>query len=151
VRRTFARVLTTAIVLTAVAGAQQKPDFSGRWVVVSPPEGAGHEQVVTQDAKTLTAELLSEGGSHKMTYQLDGLEHRNTMTFRGAEIVMMSTASWDGNRIVINTRTVYTNGMKTSAKEVWSMDAQGRLVVDYAESGPPASGPAMKVIYTRKK
>jgi len=151
VRRTFARVLTTAIVLTAVAGAQQKPDFSGRWVVVSPPEGAGHEQVVTQDAKTLTAELLSEGGGHKMTYQLDGLEHRNAIPSRGAEIVMTSTANWDGDRLVINTRTVYPNGPKTSAKEVWSMDAQGRLIVDYTEAGPTGPGPAMKVIYTRKK
>jgi hypothetical protein len=159
VLRSFARLLTTAIVLTAVASAQQKPaqkpqptpNFSGRWVIVSPEKGAGQEQIVTQDARTLTTEHPSEGGSHKMTYQLDGVEHRNAIPSHGAEIVMMSTAAWDGDRIVISTRTAYPNGMKTSLKEVWSLDAQGRLVIDSTESGPTGPGPAMKIILSKKK
>ena len=35
-------------------GQTEKPDFSGRWVMVSPAEGAGQEQVIKQDATTLT-------------------------------------------------------------------------------------------------
>jgi hypothetical protein len=157
--RTLARLLTAAIVLTAVASAQQKPaqkpqpkpNFSGRWVIVSPEKGAGQEQIITQDAKTLTTEHASEGGGHKIVYQLDGIEHRNAIPSHGAEIVMMSTAAWDGDRIVITIRTDYPNGMKTTAREVWSLDAQGRLVVDATESGPTGPGPAMKIIHTRKK
>jgi hypothetical protein len=149
--KTSARLLAAALVLTTAAGAQQKPSFSGRWVIVSPPKGAGQEQVVTHDAKTLISEHLSERGSRKTSYQLDGVEHRNALPSNGEDIVMMSTAAWDGDRIVISTRTTYPNGMKTQSKEVWSLDAQGRLVIDYTESGPTGPGPAMKVVYARKK
>ena len=44
-RAALAGILAVAIFLPAGAGAlQKKPNFSGRWVIVSPPEGAGKEQ-----------------------------------------------------------------------------------------------------------
>ena len=148
--RTFTHILAAAIVLTTAAAAQQKPDFSGRWVITSPPEGAGREQTVTQDEKTLSVEQAMSGGVRKTIYQLDGVERQQALPTRGQEIVVLSIASWDGDRIVISSRTSYPNGMKTQSREVWSLDSQGRLVIDYTEIGPTGPGPSMKVVYVKK-
>jgi hypothetical protein len=142
--------LAAAVVLTAAAGAQQKPDFSGRWVITSPPEGAGREQVVTQDEKSLTVEQAASSGSRKTIYQLDGVERQQAVPMRGQDIVILSKAAWDGDRIVISSTTSYPNGMKTQSKETWSFDAQGRLVIDYTEIGPTGPAPAMKVTFVKK-
>jgi hypothetical protein len=147
--RTFARVVTTAALLVTAAGAQQKPNFSGRWVITSPPEGAGREQQVTQDEKSLSVEFAASG-SRKTIYQLDGVERQQAVPMRGGDVTMQAKAAWDGDRIVITTNTSYPNGMKTQSKEVWSLDAQGRLVIDYTEVGPTGPGPSMKVVYVKK-
>lgn len=150
--RIFARILAAAVVLTVGASAQapQKPNFSGRWAIVSPPEGAGQEQIVVQDEKTLSAEHASEGGGHKMVYQLDGVERRQAISSQRTDITIMARAVWDGDRIVITSNTSYPNGMKTQSKEIWSMDPQGRLVIDYSETGPTGPGPSMKVVHVKK-
>lgn len=148
--RTFARILVVSLLLTVGASAQQKPDFSGRWVVVSPAAGVGQEQIVAQDDKTLSVEQVSATGRRKMIYQLDGLERRQAIPSRGTEIIVLSKAMWDGDRIVITTNTAYPNGMKTQAKDVWSLDVQGRLVIDSGETGPTGPGPGFKVIFVRK-
>ena len=147
---TLARVALAVAVLSAAVGAAQKPNFSGRWVVVSPAKGAGQEQVVKHDEKSLSTEHASEGSGHRMIYQLDGMEHRNAIPSHGSEITMLSKAVWDANRIVITTNTSYPNGMKTQAKEIWSLDAKGRLVIDFTETGPTGPSPAMTVIYVKK-
>jgi hypothetical protein len=86
-----------------------------------------------------------------MIFQLDGVERRSALPSHGSEIVILSTAKWEGDRIVITSRASYPNGMKTQSKEIWSLDAQGRLVIDYTESGPGGSpGPTMKVIHVKK-
>jgi hypothetical protein len=85
-----------------------------------------------------------------MIYQLDGVERRQALPSGGAEITILATAAWEGDRIVIITNTTYPNGMKTQAKEVWSQDAQGRLVIDYTETGPTGPGPSMQVIHVKK-
>jgi hypothetical protein len=146
-----AAVVAVAGALSVGAGAQQKPNFSGRWEVVSPEKGAGTIQVVKHDDKTLATEHGSEGPGHRMIYQLDGVERRNALPSHGSEIVILSTARWEGDRVVITSRASYPNGMKTQSREVWSLDAQGRLVIDYTESGPGGSpGPTMKVIHVKK-
>jgi len=150
--RTVSRTLIAISVLTVSVLAQPKPNFSGRWVITSPADSAGQEQIVTQDAKTLTVEHASEGGGHKMSYQLDGVERRMAIPGRaGAEITMLAKASWDGNTIVVLTNTSYPNGMKTPSKDVWSIDAKGQLVIDTTESGNGAQAPAVKMIHVKKK
>jgi hypothetical protein len=148
--KTLARILAAVVVLATVAGAQQRPNFSGRWVITSPPEGAGREQVVTQDEKTLTVEQSSSSGQRKTIHQLDGVERQQALPMRGQEITVLSKAVWEGDRIAITSNTSYPNGMKTQSREVWSLDAQGRLVIDYTEIGPTGSAPAMKVVFVKK-
>jgi hypothetical protein len=152
--KTVARIVAAVVVLTVAVGAQPKPkprpDFSGRWTVVNSKDD-GQVEIVTQppDGKTLTTEHASEGGGHKMTYQLDGVERRLAIPGR-TDITMLATAAWDGDHIVISTKISYPNGMKTQSKEVWSIDEKGQRVVDYTENGPTGPGPTQKVVYVKK-
>lgn len=145
-------LIVAVIAMTIGVGAQQKPNFSGRWVVVSPKEGAGQEQIITQTDKTLTTQHAAEGPAHKMTYQLDGVERRLALPSHGSEITILAKASWDADRIVITSNASYPNGMKTQTRDVWSLDAKGQLVVDSSETGPKGEkGPVVKIIYAKKR
>ncbi len=130
-RQKLLLTVLTAITLGVVAiAAQQKPNFSGRWVTVSPTEAAGQEQVVTHDAATLTTGHASEGGGHGAVYKLDGTESRNVLTSHGEPIVTRSKAAWSGAQLTITSNTTYPDGRTRESKEVWSLDAEGRLVIE---------------------
>lgn len=148
--RTGLAATMVGVLTVTAAAAQQKPNFSGRWVIVSPAEGAGQEQIVKHDEKTLSTAHASEGAGHSMLYQLDGATHRNAIPSHGSEIVILSTARWDGNRIVITSAASYPNGRKTESKEIWSLDDQGRLVIDFTETVDGKPGQTFKVIHTKK-
>lgn len=147
---TMPRLAAAFVVLTLVTSAQQKPNFSGRWAVVSPKEGAGFEQIVRQDDKSLSVEPARDP-SRRQVYQLDGVERRMAIPGHSSDVTALARAAWDKNTIVITTSMSYSSGMKTLSKDTWSLDAQGRLVVDSVESGPTGPGNAMKVIYVRKQ
>jgi hypothetical protein len=145
----FAFAVAAAILMSAGLTARQKPNFSGRWLIVSPPEGAGREQVVKQDDKTLSVGSGVPGG-RQTTYQLDGAEHQTSMSLRGQAITILSKAVWDGNKLVLTNDTAYPNGMKTKSTEIWSIDDQGRLVVDFSETAEGQKPRTFKVIHTKK-
>jgi len=133
----------------STASPKPRPNFSGRWTVIS-ADGAGQVEIVTQDAKTLTTEHASEGGGHKMTYQLDGVERRIAIPGRGVDITWLAAAAWDGDHIVITAKISYPNGMKMQTKEVWSIDEKGQRIVDYTESAATGGGRTEKVVYVKK-
>ena len=77
------RIAPVVMVLT-VTGAiaqEQKPNFTGAWVLVAPADAAarnpGSEERIRQTAETLTRGHDSEGGGHMLTYKLDGTETEN--------------------------------------------------------------------------
>lgn len=141
-------VLAAALILGAGVMAQKRPDFTGRWVVDPPAKGAGQEIVLKQDDKTLT---MSVEGKRGRAHQLDGTEQRTVIPMRGGEVVMLSRAVWQGDTIVITTTTSYPNNMKTVSKEIWSIDAQGRLVIDFTETAEGQSESVKnKVTHTRR-
>lgn len=127
-----------AIGLAWAAGglAQEKPNFSGRWVVVSPASDAGSEQLVTHDLKanTLTLQHDSEGRGHKLVHKLDGTQHRNAVASHDSEIVILSKAQWTGNQIAISSVASYPDGRRMESRQLWSIDASGQLVVDGTET-----------------
>ncbi len=142
------------LVMTAGIGAQPKPNFSGRWVLATPVKGSTkepQEQIVRQDEKTLTTEHVAAGPSHKMIYQLDGVERRQAIPSHNSDITMLTRAFWEGDHIVIAVRTSYSNGMKTQSTETWSIDKQGRLVIDFKETANGAPGESRTILYTKKK
>ena len=138
-------LLTQAIPASAVQ-AVQKPAFSGTWIIQPPNKAAGIEQVVKQDDKTLA--VTSNGRTR--TYQLNGVESREARPTRIGEVVMISKAAWEGRTIVITIATSYPNDMKTVEKEIWSIDKQGQLVIEFVETTPGQPPRAITVTHKKK-
>jgi len=151
-RVTLGVAIATAIGVSAKASApaQEKPNFTGTWVAVSPAEAAGQEQNVRHTATTLSIGHEAKISSHSATYKLDGSESRNELTVHDDPIVTLSKALWDGNKVVITSATTYPDGRKMESKETWSLDSAGHLVVEYNQtmSGQPPR--SMTVVSTRK-
>ena len=122
--------LTVMLALGVVPHAQTRPNFSGQWVQISPDEGAGVQQLIKHDATTLVTIHDSEGGEHNLTYKLDGSEQRNVLSSHGTDLVTLYRAAWQGNALVISSSTTYPDGRTMTGKDAWTMDAEGRLVVD---------------------
>jgi hypothetical protein len=144
-------VLITMVVMPAAsATAQARPNFSGRWVIVQPQKGAGQEQVIKHDDKVLTKTPLGDRGGPPATYQIDGTEHRTVLPMRGEQIVSVTKATWEGNTLVVTILENYPNGMKLNVREVWSLDAQGRLVIEATESAEGQKAQVMKIVLQKK-
>jgi hypothetical protein len=149
---TLSRATTLVFCLSLAAAsslAQQKPDFSGRWVLVSPKQGAGHTQVVKQTASTLSVGHEMRDAAHTAEYKLDGSESRNVLTSHGSDIVTISKAVWEGERLVVTSTTTYPTGRRLDQKQLWSMDADNRLVIEVTEVVDGASQ-ARKMIYEKR-
>jgi len=145
------RLLIVAIVLAHAATviaiqAGQKPSFSGTWIIQPPNKAAGVEQIVKQNDKTLS---VTTAGRTR-TYQLNGVESRETRSTRVGEVAMASRAAWQGSTIVITTATSYPNDMKTTEKEIWSINSQGELVIDFVETAPGEAQRTMKITHKKK-
>ena len=133
---TAAAFIALGLAWSAGILAQEKPSFSGRWIVVSPASDAGSEQLVTHDLKanTLTLQHDSEGHGHKLVHKLDGTEHRNALASHGSEIVILSRAHWTGDQITITSVVTYPDGKRMESRQTWSIDTSGQLVVDVTET-----------------
>ena len=146
---TRATVVFLMMVMAAGVLAQQKPDFGGTWVVAPPSKSAGKEFVVKLDG----ASLYTTMGPKPVTYQLNGTEQTSQLPMAGDVIRIATRAAWEKDRIVITIRTAYPTGMKTLTRETWSLDAQGRLVIDTIETmeGLPDKPDIRQVVLVRKK
>jgi hypothetical protein len=153
----FAAAIAACVLvpLTGAPGAsgheQPRPNFSGRWAIVEPAKGAGQEQVIKHDDKMLSKTPVGDRGGPPATYQLDGIEHRTVMSMGGEQIVTVTKALWEGNTLVVSIVENYPNGMKLNIKEVWSLDAQGRLVVEATESAERQKPQVMRIVLQKKQ
>ena len=113
------------VVALAVAGYAQKPDFSGTWApdvdpAAAAPAGGGGPMTVKQTATELSVERQGRNGAMTTTYKLDGSEQDIQMGQGTAKV----SAKWDGNKLVITTKTEQGEGTQT-----WSL-ADGKLTID---------------------
>ena len=126
------------------ASAQAKPSFAGKWTLVPDPNapapagrggrgmggGLGQEFTAAQDEKTLTVTTSNpQIGEMKSTFNLDGSETKNPLTFNGNTINRVSTAKWDGSKLVVATQTDF-NGNTAETTQTWTLDASGNLNVE---------------------
>lgn len=122
--------------------AQAKPNFTGKWTLVPDPNaaaggggrgrgmGAAAEMNATQNDKTLVVvSTTGQMGEQKQTYNLDGSETKNPITFNGNTVERTSKAKWDGNKLVLTTTSNF-NGNTIETTQSWSLDASGGLVVE---------------------
>jgi hypothetical protein len=147
-RRAFVGI---GVVLLLAAGliAQQRPDFTGTWVIVSPKEMAGQQESIAHGATMLLRGHASEGGEHLFAYKLDGSESRNVITMGGREIVTLSKAAWSGGALTIASSTTYPDGRTLEQNETWTLGKDGRLSIEYSQT---TDGKTVKgtVIYQRQ-
>jgi hypothetical protein len=128
-----AGVIAAAILgVTAVASAQ-KPDFSGTWTLdpaSAPAAGGGRgggalgsgPATVKQAADALTIERTMGDGRVTLTYKLDGTESRNVIMAGGGQAAdSLSTAKWDGQKLMIATKQEI-NGQITESTQVWTLE-----------------------------
>jgi len=144
-RRLAIASVAVAVVLFASGLSAQGTSFAGKWAPDAEKNaanaggggggrgggrGGGGPMTVTQDAKTLTVERDMGGTAMKTVYNLDGSESKNSMPGRngGAATEQVSTAKWDGAKLVITTKTA--NGDRT---QTWSMDG-GELVIENGQN-----------------
>ncbi len=144
-RATVGMIATAVLAVATMAFAQAKPDFSGTWApdaaaapaAPAAPAGTGGggapggggggggrgmagPMTVKQAGDTLTIERTMGDNKVTQTYKLDGSESKNAG--RGGEVV--STAKWDGSKLVITTKTENGDQVQT-----WSMEG-GNLTIE---------------------
>jgi hypothetical protein len=125
-------LIATAVLAVATLAWAQKADFSGTWTLdpASAPAagggggrgggrgGLGQGATVKQTADALTIEQTMGDNKVTRTYKLDGSESKNQMMGRGGEMTeAVSTAKWDGNKLVITTKTGQGESTQT-----WSVE-----------------------------
>ncbi len=142
----FAGVIVALLAGAALGAAQKQPVFSGTWIIQPPNKAAGTERVIKQDDKTIS--ITTSGRT--ATYELDGVEHRRTMAMRGGEIVILTRAAVERGTVVIAITTSYPNNMKTVENEVWSIDAEGQLVIDFTEIATGQAPRVLKIVHRKK-
>jgi hypothetical protein len=147
--RALVCIVAVALAAAVTVSAQGKPDFSGKWTLVSPADSAGQVLVVKQDARTLSSVHPSEGDDHNIVFNLDGSERRNALSSHGAEIVAMAKAVWNGNDLVITEAVTYPAGNRADTKQIWSLDATGRLLIDHTYTSAGKAPVNVKLIYKK--
>jgi hypothetical protein len=152
-RARIGMVAIAALAVATVAFAQAKPDFSGTWTpepAAAPPagggapggggggapgggggggRGGGGPMTVKQSATELSVESQGRNGAVTRTYKLDGTPTKVQMGQAEAEV----TAKWDGNKLVITTKTEQGENTQT-----WSL-ANGVLTIDRAGGRGPST------------
>jgi hypothetical protein len=147
--RIMTSVLASVLAAVVSVGAQQRPDFSGNWVlatdrsaqtmsglvVMSVSGLLGDKFSAVQDAKTLSLAITVAALSLdiKVVYNLDGSESKNMNPVGGGQPdePIFSRASWEGDKLVILTRgTALVNGKPIETKRVIWLDKDGLFTID---------------------
>lgn len=124
-------VLTIGLAPRAAQSASQtRPDFSGKWTLVSTSNFAGgplgRGGTITQDEASVT---FTPSLGQTVTYRIDGSEtSRPTTTVTGATWHLASQARWVTNALLVTTKYV-TNIGRWEDLVVCSLDGDGNLVV----------------------
>lgn len=154
-RNRLQQTWSTAVVMLATLGvaAQDRPDFSGRWVLATPQPSDAEIPLALSVRQTLvrttvrgdpmepffrdiTMERQFETGTRSETH-LIGVQGGTVPGLRPDGSPNGPTAhhavKWDGNALVFESGS-YTGqrpetGTWTERREVWSLDADGRLRV----------------------
>lgn len=171
--RTMTFVLAGALLLgvSHPALAQERPDLSGSWVLsestggmgaramAGPPGegrpqgimmvrgGLGREVSISQTDRTIVIVQSTPRGEMRNTYNLDGSPSRNTLTFGDRQTEIVSTASWDGDSLVIVTPTPMGGAGET--RMTLSLDPSGDLVVETLRPGTAADAEPVRAVYSR--
>jgi outer membrane protein assembly factor BamB len=136
---------SAVLVVSLVAGlaAQAKPSFTGSWKLSSDPGDDAFISptvVVAQDEKVLTVTTTGQFGEFKTTYNLDGTDGKSPLDFNGNTLDRTSKLAWDGDKLVLTTSSDF-GGQSFEVKQVWSLAADGSLLIESTRPDFQGGGP----------
>lgn len=144
------RVLAFSICIVAAVFGQQRPNFTGKWIAISPADAGGGAQTITHTEAKLSIVHGAEGTDHNLEFILDGKEHRSVMPTHGSEIVTLYTATWNGNRLTMLSKSTYPNGNVLDQIQIWSLDAKGQLIIDLTETSTGRPKSTMQIVHKKQ-
>lgn len=118
-------VALICLLLTAGAAGQKMPDFSGRWVAISPGY-TGQEVRITRTGTTLRVTQTLNRRPESSMYNLDGTPRREPAGGPAEE--HWSTAAWQNGSLVL-TDTLLTETSEVRTTQSLSLDSTGRLIL----------------------
>jgi len=155
IRKLLSITFLLALPLASVF-AQQKTDYSGTWKLnVSKsdfgvlPGPSSRTDVITHKDPTITNHVATEGDQGKLDYTVnystDGKEVTNTV----GERVSKSTAKWDGNNLVINTKLKF-NDADVDIVSTWVLAADGKTLTVNAHLSSSMGETDQKLVYEKQ-
>ena len=151
-RTLTAAIMLTLWVMTPLAGAQARPNFSGTWKCdVTRSWNCGQATVIIEHRGDLLTIRRDEPDAVVQTIRLDGTETVNEpmqkFGFTGRELPRSSAAGrWEGATLAIETRTI--DDAPVVRKEVWTLNPDGReLIIGATRS--LARNEATTTVYTK--
>ena len=155
IRKLLSITFLIALPLVSVF-AQGKTDYSGTWkldVAKSDfgmlPGPTSRTDVITHKDPTLTNHVTTEGDQGKLdytvSYSTDGKEATNTV----GERVSKSTAKWDGNNIVINTKLKFGDA-DVEIVSTWVLAADGKTLTVSAHITSTMGETDQKLVYEKQ-
>ena len=146
--RTFLWLLLLTSLMAVAVAAQEKPDFSGTWVLQEPPQpGADIPRVliIRQPLRRttvqgepmppvfldLTVERHFESEVRTDTYRIGTEGGTVEGLVGGSRSSSRLSVRWDGDRLRIETRSYPTSdtNLYSEHDEVWWLDEQGSLLI----------------------
>jgi hypothetical protein len=174
-RHRLRQTWSTALIMLATVGfaAQDKPDFSGRWVLATlqqsdtdiPLALSVRQSLVRTTVRgdlmepffrDITIERQFETGTQSETHQI-GVQGGTVSGLRADGSPSGPTAhhavKWDANALVFESGS-YTGqrpetGVWTERREIWSLDADGRLRVAITSRSSGDGSRAITLLYRR--
>lgn len=148
--------ITLAAAALSLVQAQAKPNFSGSWKLnVSksdfgplPAPDSRTDQIKQNDPDI--ADNTTQSGqmgemSAEIKYSTDGKE--TTYQIRGVDF--KSTAKWDGDELLINTKGSF-GGNDITTTDRWSLSADGKTITINRHAVSPMGEADMKVILEKQ-
>jgi hypothetical protein len=138
---TLCLVLAVAVFGAVGLAAQDRPNFSGTWIVVGPEQGI-RELTIKHDDSTLSLE--GQPDVAKRTFKLDGSD--TEMSAPDGK-PLLARAAWEGKTLVV---TIHFPELKQDIRRLtWAIDADGQLVMETAFLGGKPQPPVKQVFKRR--
>jgi hypothetical protein len=151
------RLLSLSVIAVTVTGgflsAQEKPSFAGTWKLsadASPDMFTSPQLTVSEEGKTMIVTSATQMGDFKTTYSLDGTEAKSPIEFNGNTLDRVTKTAWDGGKLLL-TVTSNFNGQSFETKSVWSLGADGALLVEVTRPDFQGGGAPVTTKATYKK
>jgi hypothetical protein len=168
--RTFLWLLLLTSLVAVVVAAQEKPDFSGSWVLQDPPQpSADIPRLLTirQPLRRttargepmppvfldLTVEKHFEDEVRTDTYQIGSEGGTGTFgVFGGSRSSSRFSVRWDGDRLRMETKSYPTSdtSVYTEHDEVWWLDEQGKLLITVVDRRSDSDAATRTLTYQRQ-